>query len=69
MRPQQSGHSLHSNQRCGQEQHRTICVAEKEQEAQGNDITQRGQLSQPGLKDAKETKKNWGRKKDRVSVS
>lgn len=58
VRPQQSGQSFHCNQRCGQEQHRTVCVAEKKQEAQGNDITQWGQFSLPGLKDANETQKN-----------
>ncbi|KAA8593311.1 hypothetical protein FQN60_009427 [Etheostoma spectabile] len=58
VRPQQSGQSLHSDQRCGQEQHCTVCVAEKEKEAQGNDVTYWGQLSQPGLQDTEETQKN-----------
>lgn len=58
MQPQQSGQSLHSNQRCGQEQHHAVQVVEKEQEAESNDITEEGELSHPGLKDALETQKS-----------
>lgn len=60
-RAQKSTQSLHSNQRWGQDQHHAIRVVEKQQEAQGDDITERAQLSQPGLKDAKETQKSWER--------
>ncbi len=38
-------------------------MAEKEQEAQGDDVTKWDRVSQPGLKDAEETQKNWGRKR------
>lgn len=52
--PQQSAQSLCSNQRSDEQQHGTVHVAEKEQETQGNDITQCSQVSQPHLKYAKE---------------
>lgn len=59
-RPQQAAQGLHSDQRCNQEQHHAVHVAEKEQEVQGNNIVKR---SQPGLRDAKETEKSWKRQK------
>lgn len=58
MFPLHSSQNVHSNQRCGQEQPRAVCVAEKEQEAQGNDVVERGQLCQPLPKDGEETQKN-----------
>jgi len=69
VRAQQCGQSLHCDQRCGQKQHRSVCVAEKDQEAQGNNIYEWGQLSQPGIRDAKETQKSCGRKIKLVYVS
>lgn len=69
MRPQQSDQAVQSNQKRGQEQHGPVGVAEEEQEAQGDDITWWAQVGQPGLKDAKETQKTCGNRKQSVTNS
>lgn len=66
-RPQQCGQSLQCDQRRGEEQHRTVRVAEKDQEAEGDDVDRWSQLGRPGIRDAKEAQKSCEEEKKMTS--
>lgn len=60
VRPLKPDQSLDRNQKCDEKQHGAICVAEKEQGAEGDDITRGVQVGWPRLQDAKGSQKNCG---------
>lgn len=60
--PQQPGQGVRSDQRCAQEEHGAIQVAEEEEETQGKDISVQVRPRQPGLRDAEETQDGWKKK-------
>lgn len=59
--PPQPAQGLQGDQRAGQEHGCSIHVAEEEQEAEGEDVAQPGQLSGPGLGEAEKSQKTCKR--------
>lgn len=63
--PQQPGQGVRRDQRCAQEEHGPIQVAEEEEETQGKDVSGRVRPRQPGLRDAEETQESWKKIRER----